>query len=795
MNLILSKNAKYVLEQRYLMKDENRRIIETPEELFRRVAHHMAVVEKNYGKTTEEIEELEESFYNLMISFKFLPNSPTLMNAGTDIGNLSACFVLPIKDDLESIMDGVKNSSMIHRTGGGTGFDFSELRPKGDVVRKSGGVASGPVSFMKIYNAVTDVIKQGGRRRGANMGVLHYWHPDIMGFITCKETEGNFSNFNISVGVDDEFMDAVMNDKEINLINPRTKQIHTEIRARTIWNLILIMSWRNGEPGVLFFDRINEKNPLPELGELKAVNPCISGDSLIETPYGQTRIKDMANKFPNKNTFLVYGFDGSKIVLTEAMYVRKTKSFVPTIKLHTTRGTLICTPNHMVLTPLGYVSAKDLKPRERILGFCKRQKGEKWLGIGCNGKYKPEHRVVAEYFGDIEDKDVHHINGNTFDNRPENLEIINHGKHSKLSNLGHIDWSIRNEKGQFIKKEIKKSKKYISNKQGNKGLNWYVIRVEKSSSTDVYDMSTGIGNYFANGILIHNCGEQPLLPYESCNLGSINLSKFIKDSRIQWKELEDSVRLAIKFLDNVIDASIFPLKKIGNMVRNNRKVGLGVMGWHDFLILKGVRYDSEEALQLARNIMKFITDTARDESRKLGKEKGSFPNKDKSIYKNEDFMRNATLTTIAPTGTISIIANTSQGIEPLFALKYTRKVKNSLGRDLVEIDSIVKRILKVKGLENIADLSEEDKRLLVTANEISPEMHIRMQGAFQKYSDNAISKTINLPKSATIYDIENIFLTAYRLGCKGITVYRNGSRSEQLLNKCPECVSNVCEIK
>lgn len=564
MDLVLSKNAKYVLEQRYLMKDENRRIIETPEELFRRVAHHMAIVEKDYGKTKEEIKDLEDKFFNLMVSFRFLPNSPTLMNAGTDIGNLSACFVLPIKDDLESIMDGVKNSSMIHRTGGGTGFDFSELRPKGDVVRKSGGVASGPVSFMKIYNAVTDVIKQGGRRRGANMGVLHYWHPDIMGFITCKETEGNFSNFNISVGVDDEFMDAVINDKEVNLINPRTKQIHTEIRARTIWNLILIMSWRNGEPGVLFFDRINEKNPLPELGELKAVNPC---------------------------------------------------------------------------------------------------------------------------------------------------------------------------------------------------------------------------------------GEQPLLPYESCNLGSINLSKFIKDKRIQWKELEDSVRLAIIFLDNVIDASKFPLKKIGNVVRNNRKIGLGVMGWHDFLILKGVRYDSEEALQLARNIMKFITETARDESRKLGKEKGSFPNKDKSIYKKEEFMRNATLTTIAPTGTISIIASTSQGIEPLFALKYTRKVKNSLGRDLIEIDSIVKRILKEKDLENIGDLSEEDRRLLVTANEISPEMHIRMQGAFQKYSDNAISKTINLPKSATIYDIENIFLTAYRLGCKGITVYRDGSRSEQLLNKCPECVNNVCEIK
>jgi len=565
LNLELTENALYVLKQRYLRKDENKDFLETPQELFERISKAIAVTEVKYGKNIEEIEELRNKYLDILTTFKFLPNSPTLMNAGSELGILSACFVLPIEDDIESIMDGVKNSSLIHKEGGGTGFSFSNLRPKGDVVKKSGGIASGPVSFMKIYNAVTDVIKQGGRRRGANMGVLHYWHPNIEDFIACKEKEGNFSNFNISVGVDNIFMDAVVNDKEIELINPRTKKVVREVNARSIWNLILIMSWRNGEPGILFFDKINVSNPTPELGEIEAVNPC---------------------------------------------------------------------------------------------------------------------------------------------------------------------------------------------------------------------------------------GEQPLLPYEACNLGSINLSKFVVEGRTRWKELEDTVRLAIRFLDSVIDASKFPIKKISENVKGNRKVGLGIMGWHDYLILKKIRYDTEEALQMARDTMKFISTIARDESRNLGKEKGNFPNKDKSIWKDEKYMRNATVTTIAPTGTIAIIANTSQGIEPIFALKYTRNVKNSLGRNLIEIDSTVAKILKEKGLKSIEELSEEDRNLLVTANEVDPIFHVRMQAAFQKYTDNAVSKTVNLPNNATIHDVEKIFLEAYKLNCKGITLYRNGSRSEQLLSKTEECNNDfgICEL-
>jgi ribonucleoside-diphosphate reductase alpha chain len=558
----LTENALYLLKQRYLKKNEKRDIIETPEEMFRRVAKTIAEVEYQYNKGEEEVKELEDKFYNMMTTFKFLPNSPCLMNAGTNLGILSACFVLPIEDSLCSIMDGVKYSSIIHKNGGGTGFNFSNLRPKGDVVKSSGGIASGPVSFMKIYNAVTDVIKQGGRRRGANMGILHYWHPDILDFITCKEKEGNYSNFNISIGVDNKFMNAVINDKEIELINPRTKKPIREIRARSIWNLILIMAWRNGEPGVLFFDKINKYNPTPDF-PITSVNPC---------------------------------------------------------------------------------------------------------------------------------------------------------------------------------------------------------------------------------------GEQPLLDYESCNLGSINISKFIVEGRIQWKELEETVRLATRFLDNVIDANKFPIKQIEVQTKANRKIGLGIMGWHDFLILKRIRYDSEEALQLARNIMKFITETARDESRKLGKEKGNFPNKDISIYKHEKYMRNATVTTIAPTGSISIIANTSQGIEPLFALQYNRNVKDSLGKNLIEYSPIVASLLKEYNCRKITTLPEDIRSVLTTANEIDPIWHIRMQSAFQKYTDNAVSKTVNLPNSATINDIEEIFLTAYKLGCKGITVYRYGSREKQLLTKCSECEDNVCSI-
>jgi len=553
--LELSENALYVLKQRYLRKNEHGEIIETPEQMFHRVAHAISSVEAKYGKTKQQIQQLEVQFYELMTSLKFLPNSPTLMNAGTDL-SLSACFVLPIDDDIHSIMDGAKYAAIVHKAGGGTGFSFSRIRPKGDVVKTTGGIASGPISFMKIYDATTETIKQGGRRRGANIAILRIDHPDITRFIHCKETEGRFANFNLSVGITDKFMKAVEKDKDFQLVNPRTGKVVREEPARILWNLILHYAWINGEPAMVFLDTINKYNQTPELGEIESTNPC---------------------------------------------------------------------------------------------------------------------------------------------------------------------------------------------------------------------------------------GEMPLLPYESCNLGSINLSKFISDGRIQWKELEETVKLTIQFLDDVIDANHYPLMKIDVATKANRKIGLGVMGWADLLIKKGVKYSSEEAINLAKKLMKFITDTARQMSRELGKERGNFPNKHKSIWKDEKYMRNATVTTIAPTGSIGVIGNCSGGIEPIFDVVYRRNVEDSIGKTLEELNSVIKEL----GY----DINNLPKHVEI-AREITPLQHVRMQATFQKYVDNAVSKTVNLPNGATIRDVEQVFLEAYRTGCKGVAVYRDGSRNYQLLTsiEASECKGKICPI-
>jgi len=573
----LSENAKYILKQRYLKKDENRETIESPRQLFRRVARAIAEVDLKYGKTKEEIKKEENDFLNMMIKFEFLPNSPTLMNAGTDLGQLSACFVLPVEDDIDAIFEAVHYTAKIHKTGGGTGMSFSRLRPKDDIVKSTGGIASGPISFMTVFDAATEVIKQGGKRRGANMGLLRVDHPDIFDFIVLKEKEGVLRNFNISIGLTKEFMNAVERDLDFNLVNPKSHKVAKTIRARALWNLIITMSWKNGEPGVIFLDKMNEKNPTPELGEIETTNPC---------------------------------------------------------------------------------------------------------------------------------------------------------------------------------------------------------------------------------------AEQPLLPYESCNLGSINLSMFIKNKRIEWEKLRKIIRLSVRFLDNVVDANKYPLPQIEQMTLGNRKIGLGVMGWADMLLMAGIRYDSDQGIELARKIMQFIQKEGFQMSQELGKEKGSFPNKGKSIYKDLQYLRNVTITTIAPTGTISIIANCSSGIEPIFAIVQRRNVKETLGEDLIEVNPAIRRSLELKGLWSpqmeealkktqcvkCTLLPKETKDVVVTSAEINPEWHIKMQAAFQDFTDNAVSKTINLSGDATPTDIETIYLLAYKLKCKGITVYRDGSRKHQLLTKeegrCPVCGDN-----
>jgi ribonucleoside-diphosphate reductase alpha chain len=568
-DLKLPINSVVVLAKRYLQRDERRNIVETPKQLFRRIAHTIASVEKEYGKTGEEVKELEEKYYDMMTKLEFLPNSPTLMNAGTDLGQLSACFVLPVKDSIESIFDQIKNTALIHKTGGGTGFSFSHVRPKDDVVKSTGGIASGPISFIKVFDSATDVIKQGGKRRGANMGVLNVTHPDILDFIVCKEQEGTLSNFNISVSVSDNFMEAVTHDKDIELINPRTGEAVGKIKAKVIWNLALTMAWKNGEPGIIFLDRINTAHPLPS--KMEATNPC---------------------------------------------------------------------------------------------------------------------------------------------------------------------------------------------------------------------------------------GEQPLLPYESCNLGSINLQKMVTNGEVNKVKLAKTVELAVRFLDNVIDANKYPLEEIENETKRNRKIGLGVMGFANMLIKLGIPYGSEDSYEIAEEIMNFITETARKVSMKLGEERGSFPDfKSSKWSKKYSAMRNATVTTIAPTGTISVIAGCSSGIEPLFSLVFVRKVAESLGQDLIQVNSafeeiaikegfysqeLISKLAKQTSTKDVEEIPEKWRKIFVTTFDITPEQHVRMQAAFQKYTDNAVSKTVNFPNSATPNDIEKVYMLAWKLGCKGITVYRDRSRDIQVLDRIEE---------
>ncbi len=568
-DLLLSENAKTVLERRYLKKDSEGKLLETPAQMFRRVAQHVASAERNYGDVEME-REMENAFYRIMTQLSFLPNSPTLMNAGRRLGQLAACFVLPVEDSMEGIFDSLKNAALIHKSGGGTGFSFSRLRAKNSRVGTTGGVASGPVSFMKIFNTATEQVKQGGTRRGANMAVLKVDHPDIMEFIRCKKKNSDLNNFNISVGITDEFMDAVREDRDYDLIDPRTGNSAGSLPAGHVYQALVQQAWENGDPGVIFLDAINRDNPTPFLGEIESTNPC---------------------------------------------------------------------------------------------------------------------------------------------------------------------------------------------------------------------------------------GEQPLLPMEACNLGAINLSRFVVEGRsgveVDYEALRDIVWVAVRFLDNVIDVSKYPLPEIQEMVMGNRKIGLGVMGFADLLFRLAIPYNSEEALSLAGKIMSFVQAESRDASRALAEERGVFPNFNKSTYgqAKEPGIRNATTVTIAPTGTLSIIAGCSSGIEPLFALSFVRRVMDN--DELLEVNPWFESVAREKGfynntlmeavagrggLRDIDGIPDDVKRVFVTAHDITPEWHVRMQAAFQKYTDNAVSKTVNLPRDATVDDVRKVCELAYDLGCKGVTIYRDGSKENQVLS-------------
>jgi ribonucleoside-diphosphate reductase alpha chain len=564
----LTPHAIKILEKRYLKKDASGRIIESPEEMFWRVARNVAEADSLYGNRVSQ-EELSETFFRMMASLDFLPNSPCLMNAGRELQQLAACFVLPVEDSLDSIFETVKQTALIHQSGGGTGFSFSHLRPKDDAVQSTGGIASGPVSFMRVFNMATEVIKQGGTRRGANMGVLRVDHPDIMEFINIKRDPNEMTNFNLSVGATKAFMEAVEKGADFSLINPRTKQEVRRIKARDVLEAMVEAAWETGDPGVLFLDRINEVNPTPQLGEIESTNPC---------------------------------------------------------------------------------------------------------------------------------------------------------------------------------------------------------------------------------------GEVPLLPHEPCVLGSINLRQMVRERNGKWEvdfeKMRRIIKHAVHFLDNVIDMNQYPLPEISRMAKGNRKIGLGVMGLAHFFIRLGIPYNSQKALEVARGVMSFVQNQARECSIELAEERGVFPNYKGSRYDRPGGtgLRNATVTTIAPTGTLSLIADCSSGIEPLFALQYTRRaledmefhITDPLFLELGEREGFMSQALIQSlndgaSLKDLPQVPQHIRDLFITTFEISPTWHIKIQAAFQEYTDNAVSKTINFPRNATKEDVKEAYLMAYKERCKGITIYRSGSKAKQVL--------------
>lgn len=563
--LNFSNNALQVLKKRYLLKDENGNIKEAPEDLIKRVATSIASSDNNYEG--ENAEQSEEKFYNMMKNLEFLPNSPTLMNAGTGIGQLSACFVIPVEDSMEGIFTSLKNAALIHKSGGGTGFSFARLRPGNDVVSSTTGVSSGPISFMKVFDAATEVIKQGGKRRGANMGILRIDHPDIMDFINMKSDMKTLQNFNISVAITNRFIEALEKDEEYELLNPRTKKVVKKLPARMVFDLIIANAWKNGDPGVIFIDEINQKSPVKHLGEIEATNPC---------------------------------------------------------------------------------------------------------------------------------------------------------------------------------------------------------------------------------------GEQPLLPYESCNLGSINLNKSmaVSGKDIDWNKLEQTVFTATHFLDNVIDINNYPIPEIAENSRRTRKIGLGIMGFADVLYQLNIPYNSEEGIKMGERIMRFVDEKSKEKSIAMAQTRGTFPAWEGSFYHTNGIkIRNACTTTVAPTGTIGMLAEASTGLEPNFAISFIKNVMD--GTELLYTNKyfeqrakeegfyskeLMQEVAKVGSIQQFKEIPEHIRKVFVVAQDIEPEWHIKMQAAFQKHVDSSVSKTINFPAEASIKDIEKAYLMAHKLKCKGVTIYRDGSRDNQVLN-------------
>jgi len=652
-----------VLRKRYFLKDESGKVVEDWEGLCTRVA----------GAVSQNEKECKD-FYEVLHERLFLPNTPALTNAGKEKFSMSACFVLPVEDSMEGIFEAVKQAALIHKSGGGTGFSFSRLRPNGDMVGSTKGVASGPCSFIRVFDTATDVTKQGGTRRGANMGILRVDHPDIMEFITLKKEEGKLSNFNLSVGITDKFMKALKEGGDFDLVfNGRVRRT---VKAKEIWDAIVDGAWENGEPGVVFLDVINRDNTVPHIGQIEATNPCVTGDTLVAAPNGE--------QIP------AYSFTTGDEIVTAHGTVEKVKQIeiYPDMDVYKVTfsdgGTIKVTLAHQFYARNRYSANEDFTP------------------------------IALEdlYTGDV----------------------------------------VKKFKGPAVR--------IIS-----------IIHAGKAAVYDLYEPSTD--TWITNGYVSRGCGEQPLLPYEACVLGSINLSKMLLNGEIDWGKLDHTIRAAVRFLDNIIDVQYYPIPEIERMHKANRKIGLGIIGWADMLIKLEIPYNSDKAIKLAEKVMSFITNASVKESEALAEEKGVFPNWEGSVWHKKDIrLRNATTTTIAPTGSISLIAGSSSGIEPIF--DFVTIQKRPIGEHKV-IHPLYEEWVRNNG----------DKPLppyFVTAKEIPYQWHIKMQAAFQRHTHNAISKTINLPNNSTKEDIASAFLTAYELGCKGVTVYRDGSRQKQVIS-------------
>ena len=976
--LRLSENALRVLERRYLAKDEKGKPVESPEEMFRRVAKNIARADLLYDKNTDTA-KTEEKFFATMANLEFLPNSPTLMNAGRDLQQLSACFVLSIEDSMESIFETIKQTSLIHKSGGGTGFSFSRLRSKNSQVKSTGGVASGPISFMKVFNSATQAVVQGGTRRGANMGILRVDHPDILEFIKCKENDKEITNFNISVAVTEGFMEKVKKNEDYGLIDPHSKKPIKKLNARDVFDLIVKMAWKNGEPGIIFIDKMNEFNPTPKIGLYESTNPCVSGDTFVSTEKGLVKIKDLAKQYSeggiriftdDRVQDILYGSreaQGGGGVATETRSGLSLNTISaafktgvkPALKITTKSGfELIATHDHKVMTPKGWMRALDLKigidkvliqagagkfnsdnklplnVQNEYLGKNGRKYklnlpdkwtkelgqvlgwviGDGWLRDGdencCVGfTFSQDDKEILDYLKPIADSFYGSSIKETL--RENNVYNILYGSkyfveffkalgvkawHSEqkevpgsiytapkeavvgfLQGLFSADGTVGIYKAngtRYVRLTAKSSrllkgvqllllntgifsKIYDRNRAPRRGFPYtdvngktrdyvldgvcYELNISKDGmkkfieeigflcgknreklavisqhncySNDFEDMVDRITHlnsqevfdltepetltFISNGFISLDCGEQVLLPYESCNLGSVNLSRMVADGNIDWDKLAGTVETAVHFLDNVIDMNKFPLARIEEMTKANRKIGLGIMGFADMLIALGIPYNSAQGIALADKVMSFISTEAQKASCRLAEERGAFPNIKDSIYDKPGSprLRNATLTTIAPTGTLSIIADCSSGIEPIFAIAYYKEVMDKdrlpeVNRAFEKIakdrgfwsEELMKKITEKGSIQDFPEIPAGIKKIFVTSHDISPEWHINSQAAFQRHTHNAVSKTVNFPHDATEEDIRKVYMLAHKTGCKGVTVYRDRSRTEQVLN-------------